>query len=213
MRHTKIICTIGPASSSPELIRALIRAGMDLARINFSHGSHEKKAAIIATIRKIAAEEDRLVAVLADLQGPKLRVGDLPPDGIALMNGQRVVLSAGGMAAPDRIPVPHPELLRDVRPGDRILFDDGALELVVLEGGEERITCAVKAGGTLLSHKGINVPGSSLSMSALTPKDREDLAFAIEQQVDFVALSFVRRRSDILELKGLLAGARRISQS
>jgi len=205
MRHTKIICTIGPASSSPETIRALIRAGMDIARINFSHGGHDAKAEAISTIRRIADEERRLVAILADLQGPKLRVGELPPEGLELVQGVAIELCAGQKAAANIIPIPHPELLRDLRPGQRVLFDDGAFELQVIQAGDGCVKCRVVTGGKLMSHKGINVPGGSLSMSAITPKDREDFAFSVEQNVDFIALSFVRRPSDIRELRRLLS--------
>lgn len=206
MRRTKIICTIGPASDSPQTIRALIRAGMNLARINFSHGDHATKAQAMATIRRIAREEGCLVSILADLQGPKLRVGSLPAEGLELARGATVELRAGERTSAGAVPVPHPELLRDLRSGQRVLFDDGALEVEVTGAGEDLVKARVVTGGTLLSRKGINVPGGSLAMSAITAKDREDLAFAVGQEADFIALSFVRRPSDIRELRQLLAG-------
>ncbi|MBN1423089.1 pyruvate kinase [Candidatus Fermentibacteria bacterium] len=207
-RRTKIICTIGPASSSPEMIRALIRAGMNLARINFSYGDHATKAEAIATIRRIADEECRLVGILADLQGPKLRVGALPLEGMELIQGATVRLCAGEPASVDTVPVPHPGLLRDLREGQRVLFDDGALEVQVIDVGDGCVKSRVVTGGRLMARKGINVPGGSLSMSAVTAKDREDLAFAIQQKADFVALSFVRRPSDICELRQLVEHAK-----
>lgn len=207
MRHTKIICTIGPASSEPEVIRAMIRAGMDVARINFSHGDQATHAAHIRLIRQTAEQEGRLVGILADLQGPKLRVGILPREGMTLTRGE-VALLCKGESSDDGIPVPHPELLRDLKAGQRVLLDDGALELVVLQEGDSAVKCRVEVGGILTSRKGINVPGASLSLSAITSKDRADLAFAVEHGVDFVALSFVRRAADIMELRQLLASRR-----
>ncbi|HIQ01990.1 MAG TPA: pyruvate kinase, partial [Anaerolineales bacterium] len=133
MLRTKIVCTIGPASEDPEIVRGMARAGMDVARINFSHGDAATHARAIATVRRVAQEEGRLVAVMADLQGPKLRVGELPAEGVMLVEGERVVLAALPFAS-GRIPVPHPGVLRDLQPGQRVLLDDGRLELVV-EGG------------------------------------------------------------------------------
>ncbi len=204
MRATKIVCTLGPASRAPETIRSLIRAGMDVARLNFSHGDHATKAELIHSVRRIAEEEGRHVAILADLQGPKLRVGVLPPAGLVLEEGATVSLSPGEDPGEGIVPVPHPDLLGALVPGDRVLFDDGALEVVVEARTDAGCTCRVVSGGILHSHKGINVPGGSLSLSPLTQKDREDLAFALAHGVDLVALSFVRRAADIRALRGLL---------
>ena len=207
MPRTKIVCTIGPASSSPDVMRSLIRAGMGVARINFSHGDHATHAQSIATLRQIAEQENCLVAVMADLQGPKLRVGEIEGGAVELREGDVVTLtlhSRPGVA--DEIPVPHPELLRDLRVGQTVLLDDGRLELVVVRAGEGSLKCRVVAGGQLISRKGINVPGAALSFSALTPKDREEAAFALEQGVDFFALSFVRRAADVRELRQFLRG-------
>ena len=205
MPRTKIICTIGPASEDPEVVRGLIRAGMDVARINFSHGDVQIHARSIATVRRVAREEGRLVAVMADLQGPKLRVGELPPEGVTLVEGERVEL-VDAPYAPGRLPVPHPEVLEELRPGQRVLLDDGRLELLVEERVGEAIRCRVTVGGQLTSHKGLNLPGVPLRISALTPKDREDARFAVGEGVDFIALSFVRSPGDVLELRELLAG-------
>jgi len=205
MPRTKIICTIGPASGSPEIMRGLIRAGMDVARINFSHGDHSTHGRSIATLRQVAEEEGRLVAIMADLQGPKFRVGEIESGAVELREGEVVTLTSRlRSGATDEIPVPHPELLRDLRPGQTVLLDDGRLELAVMRAGEGCLKCRVVTGGRLTSHKGINVPGATLRFSALTPKDREDVAFALEQEVDFFALSFVRRAADVRELRQFL---------
>jgi len=207
MPRTKIVCTIGPASSSPDVMRSLIRAGMDVARINFSHGDHATHAQSIATLRQIAEQENRLVAVMADLQGPKLRVGEIEGGAVELREGDVVTLTLHPRpGAAGEIPVPHPALLRDLGAGQTVLLDDGSLELVVVRAGEGSLKCRVVAGGQLTSRKGINVPGATLSFSALTPKDREEAVFALEQGVDFFALSFVRRAADVRELRQFLRG-------
>ena len=205
MLRTKIVCTIGPASSSPDVVRSLVRAGMNVARINFSHGDRTTHARSIATLRQIAEQEGRLVAVMADLQGPKLRVGEIEGGAVGLREGDIVTLALRPRpGAMDEIPVPHPELLRDLRAGQTVLLDDGSLELVVVWTGEGSLKCRVVTGGKLISHKGINVPGAQLSFSALTSRDREEAAFALEQGVDFFALSFVRRAADVRELRQFL---------
>jgi len=207
MSRTKIVCTIGPASSSPDVMRGLIQAGMNVARINFSHGDHATHARSIATLRQIAGQEGRLVAMMADLQGPKLRVGEIEGEAVELREGDIVILTSRPRPdATNEIPVPHPELLRDLRAGQTVLLDDGRLELVVVRAGEGSLKCRVVAGGQLTSHKGINVPEARLHFSALMPKDREDAVFALEQGVDFFALSFVRRAADVLELRRFLMG-------
>jgi pyruvate kinase len=205
MPRTKIVCTIGPACSSPEMLRGLIRAGMNVARVNFSHGDHATHRQSIATLRRVAEEEGRLVAVMADLQGPKLRVGDIEGGGIDLRAGATVILSAHlDRNAGPVVPVPHPELLDHLRAGHSVLLDDGRLELTVTEAGKDRVKCEVVAGGRLLSRKGINVPMTDLGFSSLMPKDMVDVRFALEQGIDFVALSFVRRPDDVRELRRLL---------
>jgi len=180
---------------------------MDVARINFSHGDHATHARSIATLRQVAEEEKRLVAVMADLQGPKLRVGEIQGGAVELREGDVVTLIAHPQpGAADEIPVPHPELLRDLRPGQTVLLDDGRLELVVVQAGQDFLKCRVVAGGRLTSRKGINVPGATLNFPALTPKDREDAVFALQQGVDLFALSFVRRAADVRELRQFLKG-------
>jgi pyruvate kinase len=206
MPRTKIVCTIGPATESPEKMRDLMQAGMDVARINFSHGDHATHRETITTLRSVAKEERRLIGIIADLQGPKLRVGDIENEPIELRKGEVVTLStAPHSGAEAEIPVPHPELLRDLSAGQTVLLDDGSLALTVerhRSGG--RLEARVMTGGCLSSHKGINVPGARLSFSSLTGKDKADAKFALEQGVDHFALSFVRRAADVRELRHYL---------
>ena len=181
MSRTKIVCTLGPAYAAPDVLRNVIRAGMDVARINFSHGDHTTHAQSMATVRRIAEEEGRLVAVMADLQGPKLRVGEIDGGMVELCEGDVVTLTVQPRpGATDEIPVPHPKLLRDLRPGQAVLLDDGSLELVVAGASGGALKCRVVTGGQLTSYKGINVPGAELSFSALTSKDRQDVLFGLE---------------------------------
>lgn len=202
--RTKIICTIGPASESEAVIRAMIRAGMDVARLNFSHGSRADHERRIATVRRIAAEESATVAVMGDLQGPKFRIGRLTDEGIELARDQEIVLSD----QPDgrAIPLPHPDLLAAMQVGQKVLIDDGAMSLVVVRRlNDTRVSCRVVNGGRLTSNKGVSVPGLKIATSPLTPKDREDVQFALAQGVDALALSFVRSVHDVRELRRLLA--------
>ena len=204
MPRTKIVCTIGPASESPELVQGLLQAGMDVARVNCAHGDHATHARTFATVRRVAEEEQRVVGLMADLQGPKMRVGDLPADGVLLREGEAVVLTASPFA-PGRVPVPRLDVLRDVQVGQRVLLDDGRLELVVESVLTDGVGCRVVTGGRLTTRKGLNLPGARLDVPSLTAKDREDIRFAVEQGVDFVALSFVRSPDDVRELRQVLA--------
>ena len=204
MRRTKIVCTIGPASGSPAVMRELMRAGMDVARVNFSHGDHATHRRSIETLRRVAAAEGRLVAVMADLQGPKLRVGIIEGGSLNLREGDSVTLVPRvGSEDPAEIPVPHPELLAALQKGQPVLLDDGSIELVVARPGVECVRCEVVDGGQLGSRKGINAPQTHLDLPALTAKDRRDALFALAQGVDLVALSFVRRADDVAELRRL----------
>ncbi len=202
-KRTKVVCTIGPASSDPEIIRALMLAGLDVARINFSHGTHEQHAARIADIRRIAAELSRPVAILGDLQGPRIRVGKLEQP-LTLTEGSEVTLAHESAARATDIPVTYDGLARDVRPGARILLDDGLLALDVLAVDGEFVRCAVVYGGLLKSNKGMNLPGVQVSAPTLTDKDRTDIAFAVAHQLDYLALSFVRQPSDLHTLRALV---------
>ncbi len=199
---TKIICTIGPASDSEKTLREMILNGMNVARLNFSHGSYEEHTERILRIRKVSGELKRPVAVLQDLQGPKIRIGHIPDPGMLLKSGQGVVLTSNPVpAAADEIPVMHKKLPRDVKPRDRILLADGLLELMVDKIEDKRIYCTVVTGGLLTSNKGINLPTGSIKLSSTTKKDMEDLAFGLRQNVDYVALSFVRTARDIFRIK------------
>lgn len=204
MPRTRIVCTIGPATDTDETIRTLIRSGMNVARLNFSHGSHEEHAARIERIRRIAAKEDSIVALLGDLQGPKIRVGEIPGGGLALTAGDTFVISPTATAAPGQVRVDFPLLPQVVKPGERLLLDDGAMELVVehVDGG--LVSTRVVTGGLLKSHKGVNFPGIDLPIPSLTAKDLDDLAWAADAKVDFLALSFVRRAQDVVDLRSRL---------
>lgn len=206
-KRTKIVATIGPASQDAGMLRAMIRAGMDVARINFSHGDHETHARNIASIRRLAEEEDAVVAVLADIPGPKLRLGKLTQDPLELTAGDTVRLTARDNVDEDNpfeVPMPHPDVVSDLRPGERLLLDDGQLEFVVrsLQNGDA--VCEVVIGGLLHSRKGVSVPDTSLSLSSITEADRLHIEFALSQGVDYIAMSFVRSGDDIRELRWLM---------
>ena len=200
---TKIVATIGPASTSPDVIRALIRAGMNVARLNFSHGTHEQHARTVANIRGIAEDMRRPIAILGDLQGPRIRIGALP-QAIQLTEGELVTLVPEDHHAHGEIPVTYDELASDVRVGGTILVDDGLLALEVTKVAAPKVEARVRFGGLLKSNKGMNLPGIDVSAPSITEKDREDIQFAIDQDLDYLALSFVRRAEDITLLKGML---------
>ena len=203
MKRTRIVCTIGPASRSEDTLRSLIEAGMDVARINFSHGTPEEHA---ETCRRVRALSER-VALMQDLQGPKIRLGMLQEGGIAVEPGAEVTLAAAAAAVGGDIPVDYPELAGEVGPGDDIFIADGLIHLQVERVAGERIVCRVLHGGVLDSRKGVNIPGARIGMPALTEQDREDLACGIGIGVDYVALSFVRRPDEVAELRGLIEAA------
>ncbi len=203
---TKIICTIGPASGTADIIRKLILNGMNVARLNFSHGRHDEHLEKINLIREISGKLNKPVAILQDLQGPKIRVGDIPSPGILLKSGQTFSLTVDDIpAGTDTVGVSHKNLPQEVKPGDRILMADGLLELAVNRIEFSTIRCTVITGGILTSHKGINLPTSSVQTSSMTDKDLEDLEFGLAQDVDYVALSFVRTAEDILSIKQVIA--------
>jgi len=206
MPRTKIVCTLGPSSDSEGVLRGMMRAGMEVARVNFSHGDHAIHARRIAMVRRLAEEEGRVVAVMGDLQGPKLRIGDIAGGTVNLQEGAEFDLTVREVPGDERaVHFPHPQLLGDLAPGDRILLDDGKLELSVLSVTPTDIRCRVVVGGPLGSRKGVTIPKKGLSLPALTDKDLEDALFAVEQGVDYLALSFVRRPEDVLELRRFLA--------
>ena len=206
MRRAKIVCTIGPASHSPDVLRALVDAGMDVARLNFSHGSHADHAAVVADLRRIADEAGRPLAILQDLQGPKIRLGTLQGGAVQLSTGARFVLTTEEIEGDaDRASTTYKALPSDVTQGDDILLSDGLLRLRVDGVNGEDITCTVVDGGHLRQRAGINLPGAELSVPSMTEKDLADLAFGVEQGVDWVALSFVRSAADVDALKAELA--------
>ncbi|HEV7236404.1 MAG TPA: pyruvate kinase, partial [Ktedonobacteraceae bacterium] len=206
MRHTKIVCTIGPASNSEERIEQLMRVGMNVARLNFSHGTQNDHAIVIERVRSISARLGCAIAILQDLQGPKIRTGQLK-DGqpVMLVDGTETTITTRPIIGnADMFATTYQPLPQDVKVGDRILLDDGLLELRVLAHNETDVRCQVVHGGLLKEHKGINLPGVAVSAPALTEKDRDDLKFGVLHKVDYVALSFVRKPEDVVEAKQLI---------
>lgn len=206
-RRTKIIATYGPSTEGDIKLRKLVDAGMDAMRFNFSHGSHSDYARAIAAVRTISSEAGRPVAVIADLQGPKIRVGEMPGEGIKLIKGKQVTLTSRRITGDvDTIPVKFSGLGDTLDKGSRVLLDDGRISLKVLEepeGGD--VLCRVVNGGLLESRKGVNFPGESLDMPSMTSKDEQDLDFALQAGVDYIALSFIKSADDIHELKDMVA--------
>ncbi|MFT4703134.1 MAG: pyruvate kinase [Bradymonadia bacterium] len=207
MRRAKIVCTIGPASSSPEVLDTLIDAGMDVARLNFSHGTHEDHREVYASVRAAALRAGRPVAILQDLQGPKIRVGIFENGQVELVNGARFRLCVDECIGDERqASIAYPDLPQDVSIGEDLLLDDGLLQLRVVEVSERWVDTEVIVGGTLKNRKGVNLPDTRISLPSLTDKDKIDLDLGLELGVDFVALSFVRSGLDIHQLRARLAG-------
>lgn len=205
-RRTKIVSTLGPASESEEQLEKLIEAGVNVFRLNFSHGDHLNKLQLIERIRKVADEKASSVAILGDLQGPKIRTGMMKDGYVELASGSDVVITSRQVLGEGRIiPTSYENLPKDVRPGDQILLDDGLMDMEVLEIDGQDVRCRVITGGRLKDRKGINLPGTKVSAPALTAKDKEDLEFCVRHRVDFIALSFVRSAADVSTLKTLLA--------
>ena len=209
MRRTKIVCTIGPATRSLEASRHLAEAGMDVARLNFSHGAQGSHAEVIAHIREVSQALGKPIAILQDLSGPKVRVGDIEGEGATLVTGDEVTLTLDETPGDAHlINLPVPEIFDTVTPGTRLLLDDGLLEFSVIANNGHAMRCRILVGGLLSSHKGVNVPGVTLPIAAVTDKDLEDLRFGIAQKVDYIAASFVRTASDIAVLRGVCDAAR-----
>src|SRR5580700_4967419 len=210
-RHSKMVCTLVPATNSPRIIRRLLEAGMDVARLNFSHGTHETHAQSIAMVHAAAAELGKTVGILADLQGPKIRTGALAGGGtVTLRTGQKFTITTAQILGDStRVNTTFRPLPREVKPDDRILLSDGLIELRVEKTHGREVICHVVNGGILGEHKGINLPGVKLRVPALTPKDRADLRFALKQGADFIAASFVRRPEDVLLAKALIRRAKK----
>ncbi len=202
-RRTKIVATIGPASSSREQVEALVRAGVDAIRLNFSHGTREEHAAGAGIARAVQAELGRPLALIADLQGPKLRVGELG-EPRQLAAGELVAIAPEGAAQPGDLPVAPAVVGEVLAPGHEVLIDDGLVRLAVEEVEHGRARCRVVVGGQVASHKGVNLPGVSIPIPSLTAKDHDDLAFALALGVDYIALSFVRKASDVTGLREII---------
>jgi pyruvate kinase len=202
-RNVKIICTLGPATRSADRIEALLDAGMDVARLNFSHGSHDEHAGMIQTAREVSERRGKALTILQDLQGPKIRTGHMPDGGVRLQADERFVIRMdyGGVGDASMTGTTYPELARDVRKGQRMLLDDGYLTLEIIDVNDEEILTRVVKGGVLKSNKGIIVPNAEISAPPLSRKDLEDLEFGLKAGVDAVALSFVRSERDVIELQ------------
>ncbi len=206
-RKVKILATLGPASREPEMLRRLFRAGADAFRINLSHGDHTDHAAAIKAIRALEKEFNRPIAILCDLQGPKLRVGTFAEERAVIPHGHRFVLDrdpAPGDAT--RVQLPHPEIFAVIEVGQRLLINDGKIRLRVTETAPDRIVCTAEVGGVISDRKGVNVPDAEVPIPALTEKDRRDLAFAMENGADWIGLSFVQRPEDLAEARRLMGG-------
>ena len=209
MKRTKIVATIGPSSSSKDILREMISAGMNVCRVNFSHGSYDDHKGVIYSIRELNEELGSHVAILADLQGPKIRTGEMQDSGVLLENGKTVLIQTENIIGTEKaFSINYSKLPEDVKKGEAILLDDGKLILkVVSSDGKKVITCKVIQGGILSSNKGVNFPNTRISMPSLTEKDQEDLKFAIEMDLDWIGLSFVRSARDIIDLKHIIATA------
>ena len=206
--RTKIVATIGPATSDKEMLRTIIREGVDVCRLNFSHGSYDDHRQVIERIRAINEEENSFVSILLDLQGPKLRVGEVENGKVELITGSTItVTTREQLSTATCVYVKFPTLPADIKPGEYILLDDGKLQLEAIKSnGKDEITCRVIYGGWLSSKKGFNLPHTKLSIPAMTEKDLADLQFGLEMQVDWVGLSFVRKAEDILDMKKIIDG-------
>lgn len=206
MPRTKIVCTIGPASRSPQILEQLLQAGMNVARLNFSHGVKSEHEEVIVNIRQIAARLGYPVAILQDLAGPKIRIGEIQKGLITVESGNHFILTNREVPGDENeVSINYPDLPKDIKPGDKLLLSDGALELEVIETNDQDIKCRVIIGGPLSSNKGINLPMGSIKTPILTKKDKEDLSFGIGQEVDYVALSFVRNINDIIDVKQFIS--------
>jgi pyruvate kinase len=207
MKKTKIVATLGPASSDKDVLRQMFEAGLNVCRLNFSHGAYEDHQKVIETIRELNEETGLNVAILADLQGPKIRTNEMENNGVLLEDGSEVlIVTEKVLGTAQKFSINYAQLPQDVQPGERILLDDGKLALeIVKTDGKKLITAKVIHGGILSSKKGVNFPNTKISMPSLTAKDLEDLSFALDQNVDWIGLSFVRSARDIIELKHIIA--------
>jgi pyruvate kinase len=207
LRRIKILATLGPASSDSAMIRRLFEAGADIFRINMSHTSHDKMRELVATIRNVESSYGRPIGILVDLQGPKLRLGTFAEGAVQLENGHSFVLDSDpALGDATRVQLPHPEILAALQPGHALLLDDGKVKLITEETSPTRAVTRVVVGGRMSDRKGVSLPDTELSVSAMTPKDRSDLDAALNTGVDWIALSFVQRADDVLEAKKIIRG-------
>ena len=205
MRRTKIVCTLGPSTDKEEVLRNLMKNGMNVARMNFSHGTHEEQKARLDMIKKLREELNLPVAALLDTKGPEIRIGDVEGGKLELKPGQEFTLTTEEMLGTEKkVTITYKELYKDVEPGDSILIDDGLIGMEVVRIDESDIVCRVKNGGFISNHKGVNVPGVELNMPFVSPKDLADIIFAVEQDYDFIAASFTRTAEDIMEIRKIL---------
>ena len=205
MRRTKIVCTLGPSTDKEEVLRNLMKNGMNVARMNFSHGTHEEQKARLDMIKKLREELNLPVAALLDTKGPEIRIGDVERGKLELKPGQEFTLTTEEMLGTEKkVTITYKELYKDVEPGDSILIDDGLIGMEVVRIDESDIVCRVKNGGFISNHKGVNVPGVELNMPFVSPKDLADIVFAVEQDYDFIAASFTRTAEDIMEIRKIL---------
>ncbi|MFH1284404.1 MAG: pyruvate kinase [Candidatus Peregrinibacteria bacterium] len=208
-KNTKIVCTLGPSSDSTSEIAALIRAGMNVARLNFSHGTYPHHAKMIKNLHKAEKETGRVIGILQDLQGPKIRIGEMPEDGIKVKKSDTIILTSRNIIGNQtngktEIPVQYKNITKDIKKGDVLLINDGLIETYVLKVTKTDIFCKVKFGEIIKSHQGINSPTASISAATITEKDKRDLKFGLKHNVDFVALSFVKSQKDIENLRSLI---------
>ena len=205
MRKTKIICTLGPATNEDRVLKQLMLEGMNVARINFSHGTMEEHLETINRVKKMREELNLPVAVLLDTSGPEIRLGNFEQEKVTLEQGKEFVLTAKDVVGTkDMVSITYKKLMQDVKEGMKILLDDGLIEMSVLKVTDQDIVCRVENGGVISSHKGVNVPGAEISMKYISPKDKEDITFGAKQGIDFVAASFVRSAHDVMDLRNLL---------
>ena len=206
MKKTKVICTLGPSSSDHAVLEKMINAGMNIARLNFSHGTYEEHGARIKLVRDVASSLGKPVGILADIRGPKIRTAILSEEPLILSDGSRIRLSIdqGKEQTPGYIYVDYPSLLQDLHPGSKIFLADGMIELQAVQIGSNDVECEVTSGGELTSRKGVTLPGVSVNLPALMDKDRRDIAFLVEQKIDFIAVSFARKAEHIVEIRKLL---------
>lgn len=206
MRRTKIVCTLGPASDKIETLKKMVSSGMNVARLNFSHGTHAYHKKMISNVRNVSKSLKTPIGILQDLQGPKIRVGEMPKKGIEFKPGDKVIVTTEKIKQGTKklISIDYELLHEDIKKGDHILIEDGLFDFEVKKIEGQSIHCEVINGGVLLSHKGVNLPGVTLSVSALTEKDKKDLFFGVKNNVDFVALSFVSTAKDVIDLRYLI---------